>query len=184
MPEHLAAASVLRACNASLRRLGTDYIDLYLIHWPNRSIPLQDTFEGLNQLTRTGKVRSLGVSNFDLELLKQAAALSASPLLTNQVSMSLGDRSSVRNGVLDYCQTNEIVLTAYSPLKHAKLRTDSAVQEIAASRGLTRYQVGIAWLCSQPEVITIPMSADAQHQRENLEAADVVLTPEEMQKLG
>ncbi len=183
-PEHLAAASVLRACDASLRRLDTDYIDLYLIHWPNRSIPLQDTFEAMNQLTRTDKVHHVGVSNFDLELLKRAEALSASPLLTNQVPMSLSDRTCVRNGVLEHCRANHIALTAYTPVKQSKLRTDPAVGEIAVSRGLTPHQVAIAWLCTQPGVITIPMSADPVHQRQNLEAADILLTHEEMHRLG
>jgi diketogulonate reductase-like aldo/keto reductase len=183
-PENLSKKGVLKACDASLSRLDTEYLDLYLIHWPNRSIPLEDTFEGLNQLARLGKIHNVGVSNFDLELLKEAQALSERPLLTNQVPMSLFERSYVRNGVLDYCQAFGIVITAYSPVKRQKLRTDAIVEQIASRRGVSATQVGIAWLCSQPGVITIPMSSNPQHQLENLAAADAVLTPEEMSRLA
>jgi diketogulonate reductase-like aldo/keto reductase len=182
-PENLSAKSVVAACEASLRRLKTGYLDLYLIHWPNRSIPLAETFKGMNQLKRDGKVRHLGVSNFDLELLREAQALSDSRLMANQVPMSISERSYINNGVLGYCQANNILLTAYSPVKHVRKRSWPAVAQIAAGRGLTESQVAIAWLCSQPAVITIPMSADPQHQRVNLEAADIMLTPEEMQQL-
>jgi diketogulonate reductase-like aldo/keto reductase len=183
-PENLAAKDVLKACDGSLKRLDTSYIDLYLVHWPNRSVPLEDPFKALNELRRSAKIRNIGVSNFDLALLKKAKALCETPLLTNQVPMSLFERSYVRNGVLDYCQNNGILLTAYSPVKHARLRKDPVVTKVAATRGLTPSQVGIAWLCSQPCVITIPMSANAQHQRENIAAADVVLTPQEMRALA
>lgn len=161
-----------------------EYIDLYLIHWPNRSIPLKATFDGLNELRRLGKARHLGVSNFDIELLQQAEALCESPLITNQVPLSIFDRSYVSNGVLEYCRSKGLLVTAYSPLKPRRLRTDATVAKIGASRGMTAFQVGIAWLCSQPGVITIPMSRNLQHQRDNLAAADVVLTAEEMTKLA
>jgi diketogulonate reductase-like aldo/keto reductase len=182
--ENLGAQQVLKACDASLRRLQTDRIDLYLIHWPNASIPLKATFEGLNRLMRTGKVRHLGVSNFGLGLLKQAEALSDSALLTDQVPMSIFDGSYVSNGVVEYCQSRRILVTAYSPVKHRQVRTDATLAQIAASRGLTPFQVGIAWVCNQPGVITIPMSTNPQHQRDNLDAADTVLTPEELDLLA
>src|SRR5574340_93554 len=181
--ENLSAQGVVQACTASLSRLHTAYIDLYLIHWPNRSIPLSETFKGLNQLRRSGKVRHLGVSNFDIALLKQAEALSETPLLTNQVPMSIYDRSNVENGVLEYCRSRGILVTAYSPIKHRKLQTDGTLKTLAADRGLTPHQVALAWVCSQSGVITIPMSANPVHQRGNLVAADVVLTPDEMGKL-
>jgi diketogulonate reductase-like aldo/keto reductase len=179
-PENLAARRVVAACEGSLKRLGTDYVDLYLIHWPNRSIALEETFRGLNQLAREGRIRQVGVSNFDLDLLKKAQGLSELPLFTNQVPMSLFERSYVTNGVVEYCQRHRILITAYSPLKHRQFASDAGVAQIAAARRISPYQVGLAWLCSQVGVITIPKSADPRHQRENLEAADVVLTPEEM----
>jgi diketogulonate reductase-like aldo/keto reductase len=90
----------------------------------------------------------------------------------------------VRNGVLEYCQSRGILVTAYSPVKHRQVRTNAILAQIAANRGLTSFQVGIAWVCNQPGIITIPMSVNSQHQRDNLDAADTVLTPEELARLA
>jgi diketogulonate reductase-like aldo/keto reductase len=179
-PEHLGYADVLRSCANSLRRLDMEYLDLYLIHWPGRGIPLADTFRALNQLVADGRVRRLGVSNFNLKLLEEAVALSETPLLTDQVSYSLPDRTYVDNGVLAYCQANDILLTAYSPVKRRYINGDNPLRELAKARGLTPQQIALAWLVRQPRVITIPMSFNAQHQAENLAAADIVLTDSEL----
>ena len=182
-PEHLAYDDVLRCCGNSLRRLGMEYIDVYLIHWPMKGMVLTDTFKALNQLVRAGKVHHLGVSNFDLKLLKKAAALSETPLLTNQVPYSIPDQKYFKNGVLDYCQENDTLLTAYTPVKHRYTGGNKELLAAAQARGVTAYQLSIAWLTSQARVITIPMSGNPQHQRENLAAADIVLTPEEIEAL-
>lgn len=183
-PEHLKYDDVLRCCEASLRRLGMDYLDLYLVHWPRIGMKLEETFRGLNKLVQDGKVRHLGVSNFNLKLLKQSVALSATPLLTDQVSYSLPDRTCAENGVLDYCQQHDILLTAYSPVKHRNIKSNKTLQAIAQARGMTAQQIALAWLVTQPRVITIPMSSNPQHQAENLQAADLVLTAAEMEQLG
>lgn len=183
-PENLSPGKVVTACDASLRRLGTEYLDLYLIHWPNPGIKLRGTFTGLNRLVEAGKVMYLGVSNFDLGLLEQARGLSDTPLLTNQVPLSVVERTCARNGVLDYCQQNEILVTAYSPLEQGRLQVHRGLAEVADARSMTAEQIAIAWLCSQARVITIPMSSDLKHQRENLEAADLVLSPGEMARIG
>ncbi|PWH17099.1 MAG: aldo/keto reductase [Anaerolineae bacterium] len=178
-PNHLSYDDVLRSCENSLRRLGTDYLDLYLIHWPERHMNLPETFRALNRLVREGKVKHLGVSNFNLKLLQAACALSETPLLTNQVPYSLPDRSYVKNGVLDYCQKNDILLTAYSPVK-SRFFKGKKLAEFARQRGVTPFQVGLAWLVHQPRVITIPTSFNPQHQAENLAAAELMLTDDEM----
>jgi diketogulonate reductase-like aldo/keto reductase len=173
-PEHLDYTKVLRSCEESLRRLGMDYLDLYLIHWPIRDMDLPETFRALNKLVRDGKVRHLGVSNFNLMLLKEAVSLSETKLLTNQVSYSLPDRSCVENGVLAYCQENDLLLTAYSPVKRRFIRGNTKLKEIARARGITPQQVALVWLVNQPRVITIPMSFNPQHQAENLAAAEIL----------
>jgi diketogulonate reductase-like aldo/keto reductase len=183
-PEHLQFADVLRCCENSLHRLDMDYLDLYLIHWPMRGMQLQDTFRALNQLVREGRVRHLGVSNFNLSLLKQSLALSETPLLTDQVPYSVPERTYVENGVLEFCQQNDILLTAYSPVKRRNIMGNKSLQAISQARGATPQQIALAWLLTQPRVITIPMSFNAQHQRENLAAADLVLTPAEMEQLS
>jgi len=183
-PEHLEPVQLFRSCEGSLRRLGIEYIDLYLIHWPRLGIRLEDSFSALNRLVRDGKVRHLGVSNFNLKLLKQAQEYSGTPILTDQVPYSHADRSYVKNGVLDYCQQNDIVLTAYSPLDQGGFRPAKSVQAIARAHGVTAAQVALIWLVVQPRVITIPMSFDARHQKENLEAAEIELSASEIEQLG
>jgi diketogulonate reductase-like aldo/keto reductase len=178
-PKHLGYEDVLRSCANSLSRLGLETLDLYLIHWPVRGMKLPETFRALNQLVRDGRVRHLGVSNFGLKLLKEAQSLSDTPLLTNQVPYSLPDRSYVENGVLAYCQENDILLTAYSPVK-SRFFKGKKLAEFARAKGSTPFQIGLAWLVQQPRVITIPTSFNPQHQAENLAAADLNLTSDEM----
>jgi diketogulonate reductase-like aldo/keto reductase len=183
-PEHLNYDEVLSCCQNSLLRLGMDFIDLYLIHWPMNGMNLKATFQAFNKLVREGQVRHLGVSNFNLGLLKQAAALSETPLLTDQVPYCIFERTYVDNGVFEYCQNNDILLTAYSPIKPGNMKTSETMIELVSSRGITPQQAALAWLTTQPRVITIPMSFNPQHQAENLEAADIILNESEMDGLN
>jgi len=184
-PAHLQYEQVLKACENSLRRLNVDYVDLYLIHWPPRSgSQLNEAFRALNQLVKAGTVKHLGVSNFNVKLLKQAQSLSETPLLTNQVPYRLPDHTYVENGVLEYCQQNDILLTAYSPVKFRNLPVNKTLQTIADAHAATSFQIALAWLVAQPRVITIPMSLNPQHIRENFEAAEIELTKEEFETLS
>lgn len=183
-PSHLRFDDVLRSCEASLLHLGMNYLDLYLIHWASASIPLEETFRALNQLVIQGRVRHLGVSNFTLEQLQKSQALADTPIVTNQVAYSLVDRACVKNGMLAYCQAHNILLTAYSPLKESRIKISPALQAIAKAHSATSYQIALAWLANQPKVITIPMSFNPKHQAENLSAADIELTEEEMESLA
>lgn len=184
-PEHLAYDQVFRSCENSLRRINVDHVDLYLIHWPPRAgMNLAESFRALNKLVRDGKVKHLGVSNFNLKLLKQAQSLSETPILTDQVPYRLPDRTYVENGVLEYCQENDILLTAYSPVKFRNLPVNKTVRAIAETHAATSFQIALAWLVAQPRVITIPMSYNPQHIRENFEAADIELSEEEFKTLN
>ena len=183
-PEHLSYDDVFKSCESSLRRLKMDYIDLYLIHWPGRGMKLEKTFPALNKLVRDGKVKHLGVSNFNLKLLKQSQGYSETPILTNQVPYSLPDHSYVENGVLEYCQQNDILVTAYSPVKFRSIRVNKTLKEITNAHSATPFQIALAWLVMQPRVITIPMSFDPQHIKENFEAAEILLSADEITRLG
>lgn len=183
-PLHLKYAQVLRSCEGTLRRLQMDYIDLYLIHWPTPRMNLGDTFKALNELVMTGKIRHLGVSNFNLDQIKRARDYSDTPILTNQVPYRLPDDKYVKNGVIPWCQENDILVTAYSPVKFRSIRVNRTLREIAAAHSATPFQVALAWLVMQPRVITIPMSSKPQHIRENFEAADLQLSADEMDKLS
>ena len=183
-PEHLAFDNVLKSCENSLRHLGMEYVDLYLIHWPGTNVNYEETFRALNKLVRDGKVRHLGVSNFKVKLLKQVEEYSETPILTNQIPYRIPDRAYVENGVVEYCQQNNILVTAYSPVKFQGIRVNQTLRVIAEAHSATPFQIALAWLVMQPRVITIPMSSDPQHIRENFEAADIELTQDEIQALN
>jgi diketogulonate reductase-like aldo/keto reductase len=161
-----------------------DYVDLYLIHWPGTWTNYKETFRALNQLVREGRVRHLGVSNFKLKQLKKAQEYSETPILTNQVPYRIPDRSYVQNGVIEYCQKNDILITAYSPVKFRMIRVNKTLSAIADAHSVTPFQIALAWLVMQPRVITIPMSFNPEHIRENFEAAGIELTQEEFKTLS
>lgn len=182
-PDHLRYADVHKAIEGSLRRLETDYVDLYLIHWPSRDIPLEDSFRALNELVADGRVRRVGVSNFDVPLLQRSMELCNSPVITNQVRYNLLHREPEANGLLDFCQREGVILTAYSPLKDDVLN-HPVVVEIARAHEVTPAQVAIQWLVRQPYVITIPKSSDLAHAQENLDALQVELSDDEVTRLN
>lgn len=183
-PEHLKYDDVLKACENSLRHLNMEYIDLYLIHWPGTGIKYEEAFRALNKLVRDGKVRHLGVSNFKMKLLKQAQELSETPIIANQVPYRLPDKTYAENGVIEYCQQNDILITAYSPVKFRNLPVNKTIKAIADAHTATPYQIALAWLVTQPRVITIPMSYHPQHIRENFAAAEIELTQDEFKTLN
>jgi len=181
---HLAYKDVLKACENSLRHLNMEYIDLYLIHWPARSIShLDDAFSAMNKLVRDGEVRHLGVSNFNIKWLKRSQELSETPILTNQIPYRLPDKSYVEKGVVEYCQQNDILITAYSPVKFRSMNVNNVLGKVAKEHSVTPHQIALAWLVMQPRVITIPMSYNPQHIKENFEAADIELSEQEMTQL-
>jgi diketogulonate reductase-like aldo/keto reductase len=179
-PPNLAYKKVLQSVDGSLRRLGVDWIDLYLVHWLSGSYSMEEIVRALNQVVREGKVRYLGVSNFDLGELKRACELSETRIITNQVPYSLASRQYIKNGVIPYCQDQGIIVTAYSPVEEGRLRANPKLAEIARDHRVTPYQVAITWLVQQPWVITIPMSQNVDHLRQNLQSADIELSVEEM----
>jgi len=183
-PEHLKYEQVFKACEGSRQRLGMDYIDLYLIHWPLAGMKFEETFRALNKLVHDGKVRHLGVSNFSVKLLKQSQEHSETPIITNQVPYSITDRSYVKNGILEYCQQNDILLTAYSPVEKGRLKPNQILRSIAEAHNAKPYQIALAWLISQPSVVTIPMSLNPQHIKENFEAVNIILTEKEIKSLN
>ena len=179
----LAYKKVIHVLEQSLKRLKTEYVDLYLIHWPNPVIPLKSTFQAFNELVREGKIRYTGVSNFSVSEMKQAQEFSNTPIATNQVEYSVGSRAPERKGVLDYCREHGILLTAYEPLGKGRLIGNRILQKVADKYGVSTAQVALAWLICKPGVITIPMTSNEEHLRDNLAALDLELSQVDLQLL-
>ena len=182
-PAHLHEDAVEKALDGSLKRLEIEYVDMYLIHWPSDSIPLEQSFSALNQLVRKGKIRHLGVSNFSIELLEEARKQSESHIVTNQVPYGLTDRSYVQNGVLEYCRNNGILFTAYSPIKKGSLAS-KVLKKIAEKYESSPAQIALAWVIGREPIITIPKSTDLQHLQDNIDALEISLSTDDYEILS
>ena len=180
---NLGFRATLQALEGSLRRLDTPYLDMYLIHWPNQRIPLEETFDALNELVQKGKVRHVGVSNFHTEQMAKAIALSQTPLATNQVHYSLLAREPEQDGVLRSCQDNHVLLTAYRPLERGAVLEHPVVREIAGRHGVTPAQVALKWLIDKPNVITIAKAVSESRLKDNMAALSVQFSEEDVARL-
>ncbi len=170
-PNHLRRDALVRAFNGSLRRLRTDYIDLYQVHWPNPRVPIRETMAAMEQLVGEGKLRHVGVSNFNLSQIKEAqSALPKSELASAQLDYSLIHRS-VEADVLPYCEREGIALLAYYPLGHGKLPADVRLDQADSDLGRTRAQVALRWLADRPNVFPIPRASKPEHVRDNAGAS-------------
>jgi len=176
---HLRHDDVLAAMDGSLSRLRCDYVDLYLIHAPEPSVPLRETMDAMNELVEQGKTRYIGISNFDVEQSDEAFRLAHSLIATNQVHYNVVVREPEQNGVLRWCQEHDVLLTAYSPLEKGRVTMDATVARMAGDLGVTPAQLALAWLMAKEQVITIVQSDSEEHLREDLGAIDVSV-PEEM----
>ncbi len=182
LPEHATRKGVIAACEASLRRLRTDVLDCYLLHWPSRH-PLEETIAGFEDLRQQGKIRYWGVSNFDEELLERAVRI-AGPhrIACNQVLYHLGERS-IEHHVLPACERHGIAVVGYSPFGQGRFRSHPVLEEIARRRGATPRQVALAFLVRRPLLFTIPKAIRLEHVEENAKAGDLQLTEEEIQRI-
>jgi diketogulonate reductase-like aldo/keto reductase len=180
-PEHFDYQAVITAANNSLKRLGTDYIDLYQLHWPNPDIPIGETMAAMDKLVSAGKVRFIGVSNFSLAQFKEAQSVTENKIVSNQVRYNLVDRRIERE-LLPYCQKHNVTVIAYSPLAHgmSNLKTKlggHVLEEVARDAGKTEAQVALNWCISRDKVIAIPKSNSSQRTTENCNASGWRLTP-------
>ena len=177
--ESLDRASVLRTAGESLRRLDTDYVDLLLIHWPSKTVPLEETLGAFRQLREQGKARSIGVSNFPPSLLRRA--LEIAPIVCNQVEFH---PYLSQAALLDLARRHDLLLTAYSPLARGEVNQDRTLREIGKRHGKTPSQVTLRWLIQQDHVAAIPKASSPGHLRANLEIFDFVLSDEEMRRIS
>ncbi|MCL4403581.1 MAG: aldo/keto reductase [Candidatus Marsarchaeota archaeon] len=189
-PHHFKHDDVVRACNDSLRRLGVERIDLYQLHWPNRSIPIKETMRAMEELKAAGKIRHIGVSNFSVDEFEEArAALKDAEIVSNQVEYSVLVREP-ESGLLDYCEKNGITLIAYSPLArgalHQKRYSELAdlLSEIGSKYNRSIEQVALNWLLSKKPVVAIPKSSSLEHTKSNIASADFSLSAEDIGRIN
>jgi diketogulonate reductase-like aldo/keto reductase len=173
-PHNASKTGVIAACERSLKRLETERLDLYLLHWPG-SIPIADTVDAFERLKEAGKVRYWGVSNFDMGELGEVLALPAgAACAANQVLYHLGQRG-IEWDLLPECRRRRIAIMAYSPLAQGRILKNRALVEIAARHRVAPATVAAAWTLRGDNVISIPKSADAGRVRELAKARDLVL---------
>ena len=175
------------ACERSLKRLRTNYLDLYLLHWRG-SIPLAVTLDAFKLLKRAGKIRDYGVSNFDVDDMEEATALpGGDAIATDQVLYNLRHRG-IEWDLLPWCRERRMPIMAYSPIEHGGrdqrgMLEDPPLKRIAARHSATPAQVALAWVLRHPDIIAIPKAARASHVRENRGALDIRLTAQDLSEL-
>jgi diketogulonate reductase-like aldo/keto reductase len=182
LPQHATRLGTVRACEASLVRLGVDYIDLYLQHWRGR-IPLVETIEGFNQLKRDGKIRHWGVSNFDIgDMIELSGVPGGDEVQTNQILYNLAHRGP-EYALLPWLAQHGIPAMAYSPIEQGRLLEYPALQSIAQRHNATPAQLALAWVLQHDGVNAIPRAGTPSHVRQNAAARDIELTREDLHAL-
>ena len=182
-PHNASRQGAIAACERSLQRLKTDYLDLYLLHWRG-SIPVSETLEAFQTLKQAGKIRDYGVSNFDAGDLQKAVKLPGGEAIAiNQVLYNLM-RRGIEWDLLPWCRQHNIPIMAYSPVEQGRLLRNRQLQAIAREKGASPAQVAIAWLLHQENVIVIPKSSTIEHVEENRAALDLQLSPDDLRALN
>ncbi len=176
---HLRTNDVVRACRRSLEHLRTDYLDLYLIHWPNDEIPIAETMDGMLYLVEEGMVRSVGVSNFDVRRLQEAMSVPDVPVCNDQVEYHPYRH---RRELPEFCRAHGITLTAYCPLAKGRVVRDPLLTRIGRPYGKSAAQVSIRWLLQKGAVV-IPKAGSVEHLRANMEMDGWELSAEDMRAI-
>lgn len=178
LPQNASRHGTVRACEASLERLGTDRLDLYLLHWQGGH-PVAETIEAFEALKGAGKILRWGVSNFDARAM---AALRGGAVAANQVLYNLS-RRGIEWDLLPWCRAHGIPVMAYSPIEQGRLLGNRTLQALAKARGSSAAQIALAWVLSREGVVAIPKAGQLAHVRENRAALDIALSDQEQAAL-
>jgi len=187
LPENASSAGTIQACERSLARLDTDWLDCYLLHWRG-SYPLEDTIAAFDQLQVAGKILSWGVSNFDVPDLEEALEIAGEGgLVCNQVLYHLQERA-IEHAVLPWCEEHDVAVVGYAPFGHGSFPLPDTpggrvLQEIAAAHNATPRQVALRFLVRRPSLFTIPKASRPDHTTENTGAGDLRLTEAELARI-
>lgn len=181
-PHNASRSGVPAACERSLRRLGLDHIDLYLLHWRG-AVPLAETVAAFEALKERGLIRDWGVSNFDVDDLKALARVTGGAhCAANQIYYSVSQRGA-EFALLPWQRERRMPAMAYSPIDQGAAAHDRTLKAIGARHGATAAQIALAWVLRQPDVIAIPKAVRDAHLRENWTAASIALTPRDLAEI-
>jgi diketogulonate reductase-like aldo/keto reductase len=181
-PHNASRQGVVQACERSLRRLQTDRLDLYLLHWRG-GVPLEETVAGFEELRRTGKIRHWGVSNFDVDDMEELLDLPGGQnCVTNQVLYNV-TRRGPEFDLIPWMAERRMPLMAYSPIEQGRLPRGGALQKIGRMHGASPFQIALAWLLQKPDVIAIPKASSPDHVRDNRRALEIRLSAEDLETI-
>ncbi len=182
LPSNASRHGTLKACENSLKRLQTDYLDMYLLHWQGK-YPFEETVEAMLQLQKEGKIRNWGVSNMDVAEMEEFYSISdGNTCAANQVLYNL-TRRGIEFDLIPWCRKNNIPVIAYSPVEQARLHNNKLLSEIARKHNATPTQIALAWVMRNPGVIAIPKASSAKHVEENFNSLSIELTDEDLQQI-
>jgi diketogulonate reductase-like aldo/keto reductase len=182
LPENATKPGTVAACEHSLRRLGTDRLDLYLLHWRG-NVPLEETLDAFAALVDAGKIRYWGVSNFDVvDMIELWGIAGGANVATDQVLYNL-TRRGIEYDLMPWCRNRNIPIMAYSPIEQGRLLNHRELRDVAARHNVRPAQVALAWLLRQDGVVAIPKAANVAHVRENHAALELHLTKEDLAAL-
>jgi len=187
-PSHFGYNNIIKACDSSLEKLGVKQIDLYQLHWPNPLVSIKETMRAMERLVEDGKIRYIGVSNFNVRRMKEAQdALKKNEIVSNQLLYNPLERD-IENEILPFCEKEKITVIAYSPLARGKILNRKpeiikVIDELAGKYGKTPVQVTLNWVCSKRQVVAIPKSSTVAHTEENVGAADFTMKKEDIKRI-
>lgn len=179
--DQLGHGAIRRAFDTSLSKLKLDYVDLYMVHWPAANMNLPAVLEEMMTIKADGKIRAIGVCNFNMRMMRQAVEEVRAPIAVLQVEYH---PFLSQAKMLDYVRGKGIPLTAYAPLAQGRAAHDEALQKIGTKHGVSAAQIAIAWLLDQPGVIAIPKAQKESSQRSNLEALKIKLDDEDRAEIA
>jgi diketogulonate reductase-like aldo/keto reductase len=177
LPFNAAYSKVIRACENSLQRLGTDRLELYLLHWRGQT-KLEETVHAFEELKQAGKILNWGVSNFDVDDMRELEAIS-SECATNQVLYNL-TRRGIEHDLLDYAASRSMPIMAYSPIEQGRLAKAAVLAEIAKAHDATPAQIALAWVLNRKGIVAIPKTSRPERIAENLKSLEIKLTQDDL----
>ncbi|MBU2613901.1 aldo/keto reductase [Patescibacteria group bacterium] len=189
--DHLAYQDLIKAAHNSLKRLETAYLDLYLLHWPNPDVPVEETMKAINELLEQGLIKHFGLSNFSAAQTAEVLKWTDAPIITNQLEYNLFTRNNgritedVEASIIPFCHSKDISITAWRPVLKGATNPlqQPLINQIAAKHEATPMQIALAWLLNKPLTLAIPKMTSEKHILENIEAAGIELDEQEMKLL-